>query len=437
MSSSFPQQVAPDIADLASHPDVYRKVMWRIVPLFCFCYVAAYLDRINVGLAKLQMLDALGFSETVYGLGAGLFFFGYILLEVPSNLLLQRVGARLWIARIMITWGLLSAATAFVTTPTQFYVVRFLLGAAEAGFVPGVLLYLTYWFPTYRRGKVTALFMLGIPLASMTGGPLSGWIMTAFAGYKGWDGWQWMFALEAVPSVVLGVVVLCCLPGSIQKASWLTSAEKQQLIRNLEADTLAESRHSLRAVFADHRVWMLGLIDMCLLMGTYSISFWLPTIIRDSGVQSPLDIGLLTAIPNAAAVAAMLINGAHSDRQRERRWHIVVPVLIGAVGMVASTWFSHDTVLTVALMTVASAGISAGFPVFWCLPATFLQGRAAAAGIALACSVANLGGFAATFLLGWLKDLTHSPNAGLVLFGAFQLVACAIALSMPARVVNR
>ncbi|MNM96351.1 putative metabolite transport protein NicT [compost metagenome] len=231
--------------------------------------------------------------------------------------------------------------------------------------------------------------------------------------------------------------MLCCLPNSIDEASWLTAGEKQQLKRNLQSDTLAEPQHSLHAVFTDYRVWMLGVIDMCLLMGTYSISFWLPTIIRDSGVQSPLDIGLLTAIPNAVAVVAMLFNGAHSDRQRERRWHIVVPVLLGAAGMIASTWFSHDTVSTVFLMTIASAGIAAAFPVFWCLPATFLQGRAAAGGIALACSVANLGGFAATFVLGWLKDLTHSPNAGLVLFGAFQLVACAIALSMPARVVNR
>ncbi|CAG2157696.1 Putative metabolite transport protein NicT [Cupriavidus yeoncheonensis] len=437
MSSSFPRQVVSGVADLATQSDVYGKVAWRLIPLFCLCYIAAYLDRINVGLARLQMLDALSFSETVYGLGAGLFFVGYIIFEVPSNLVLQRVGARFWIARIMITWGLLSAATAFVRTPTQFYVLRFLLGAAEAGFVPGILLYLTCWFPTYRRGKVIAWFMLGIPLASMTGAPLSGWIMTAFAGWHGWAGWQWMFVIEAVPSVVLGVIVLCCLPNSIQKAAWLTPAEKQQLTRNLEADTLAEPRHSLRAVFTDHRIWMLGLIDMCLLMGTYTISFWLPTIIRDSGVQSPLDIGLLTAIPNAVAVVAMLFNGAHSDRERERRWHIVVPVLLGAAGMVASTWFTHDTAATVALMTVAAAGISAGFPVFWCLPATFLQGRAAAGGIALACSVANLGGFAATFVVGWLKDLTHSPNAGLVLFGAFQLLACAIALSMPARVVNR
>ncbi|USE76879.1 MFS transporter [Cupriavidus gilardii] len=436
MSYQYPQGTAGVLAP-TTEPDVYRKVTWRLIPFFCLCYLAAYLDRINVGLAKLQMLDDLKFSETVYGLGAGLFFVGYILFEVPSNLVLQKVGARIWIARIMVTWGLLSGATMFVTTPTQFYILRFLLGAAEAGFLPGVLLYLTYWYPTHRRSKIIALFMIGLPLASMIGSPISGWIMTAFAGVYGYAGWQWLFFLEALPSVLLGVMVFFYLPNNIDSAKWLDAAEKRTLQRNLQADVLVESQHSLKAAFTDRRVWMLGVIDMCLLMGTYSIGFWMPTIIRDSGVASPLHIGLLTAIPHAVAVVAMLINGAHSDRTRERRWHIVVPVLFGAFGLVASTFVAGHTGATLALLTLANVGIVATFPVFWCLPSTFLSGTAAAAGIALACSIANLGGFAATYLLGWMKDTFHSPSAGLILFAVCLLGSCLLVLAMPAKTVNR
>ena len=436
MSYQYPQGTAGVLAP-TTEPDVYRKVTWRLIPFFCLCYLAAYLDRINVGLAKLQMLDDLKFSETVYGLGAGLFFVGYILFEVPSNLVLQKVGARIWIARIMVTWGLLSGATMFVTTPTQFYIVRFLLGAAEAGFLPGVLLYLTYWYPTHRRSKIIALFMIGLPLASMIGSPISGWIMTAFAGVYGYAGWQWLFFLEALPSVLLGVMVFFYLPNNIDSAKWLDAGEKRTLQRNLEADVLVENQHSLKAAFTDRRVWMLGVIDMCLLMGTYSIGFWMPTIIRDSGVASPLHIGLLTAIPHAVAVVAMLINGAHSDRTRERRWHIVVPVLFGAFGLVASTFVTGHTGATLALLTLANLGIVATFPVFWCLPSTFLSGTAAAAGIALACSIANLGGFAATYLLGWMKETFNIPSAGLILFAVCLLGSCLLVLAMPAKTVNR
>ncbi|MBB1633688.1 MFS transporter [Cupriavidus sp. UME77] len=436
MSYQYPDGAA-GVLPAATEPDIYRKVTWRLIPFFCACYLAAYLDRINVGLAKLQMLDDLHFSETIYGLGAGLFFVGYILFEVPSNLVLQKVGARLWIARIMVTWGLLSGATMFVTTPTQFYVLRFLLGAAEAGFLPGVLLYLTYWFPTHKRSKIIALFMMGLPLASMIGSPLSGWIMTAFAGMHGWAGWQWLFFLEAIPSVLLGVMVFIYLPNGIKDAKWLQADEKRTLQRNLDTDVLVENNHSLMAAFADRRVWMLGLIDMCLLMGTYSIGFWMPTIIRDSGVASPLHIGLLTAIPHAAAVIGMLLNGAHSDKTRERRWHIVLPTLAGAAGLVGSTFVTGSTSATLVMLTVANVGIVATFPVFWCLPSTFLSGTAAAAGIALACSVANLGGFAATYLLGWLKDTFHSPSAGLILFAGCLVASCFLVLAMPAKVVNR
>lgn len=415
----------------------YAKVTWRLVPFFCLCYLAAYLDRINVGLAKLQMLNDLGFSEAVYGLGAGLFFIGYILFEVPSNLVLAKMGARLWIARIMITWGLISGATYLVTTPMQFYVLRFLLGVAEAGFFPGVMLYLTYWFPTHKRSKIMAMFLMGLPMASLVGGPLSGWIMTAFAGTLGYAGWQWLFVLEAIPSVLLGVLCLTYLPNRIEAAKWLSPREKLLLRDSLDNDQLAESHHSLWAALSSGRVWLLGLIDLSLMMSVYAISFWLPTIMRDAGVRDTLHIGLLTAIPNALAILALLMNGASSDRLRERRWHIVVPAFIGATGMALSTLFSDNIALTITMFALATAGITATFPVFWCLPATFLTGPAAAAGIALIASIASFGGFAATYILGWLRDVTHGSSTGILLFAGCLLVGCALTLALPKHVVNR
>ena len=417
--------------------DAYRKVTWRLVPFFCLCYLAAYLDRINVGLAKLQMLSDLGFSEAVYGLGAGLFFIGYILFEVPSNLVLAKMGARLWIARIMITWGLISGATYLVTTPTQFYVLRFLLGVAEAGFFPGVMLYLTYWYPTHQRSRIMAMFLMGLPMASLIGGPLSGWIMTAFAGTLGYAGWQWLFVLEAIPSVLLGVLCLTYLPNRIEAAKWLSPREKLLLRDSLDNDQLAESHHSLWAALSSGRVWLLGLIDLSLMMSVYAISFWLPTIMRDAGVRDTLHIGLLTAIPNALAILALLMNGASSDRLRERRWHIVVPAFIGATGMALSTLFSDNIALTITMFALATAGITATFPVFWCLPATFLTGPAAAAGIALIASIASFGGFAATYILGWLRDVTHGSSTGILLFAGCLLVGCALTLALPKHVVNR
>lgn len=435
---SVPSNAVP-LAHAASNAtqEAYSKVTWRLVPFFCLCYLAAYLDRINVGLAKLHMQEALGFSEAVYGLGAGLFFVGYILFEVPSNLILQKMGARLWIARIMITWGLISGATYLVHTPTQFYVLRFLLGIAEAGFFPGVMLYLTYWFPTHRRSKIMAMFLMGLPLASIVGGPLSGWILNRFAGVWGYDGWQWLFVLEAIPSVLLGILCITYLPNSIEKAKWLTSNEKVMLRANLDNDKLAENHHSLWAALSNGRVWLLGLIDLSLMMSVYAISFWLPTIVREAGVRDAFHIGLLTAIPNALAILALLMNGASSDKHRERRWHIAVPAFIGAVGMGLSTLFTDNVALTVTMFALATAGITATFPVFWCLPATFLTGRAAAGGIAFIASIASLGGFAATYILGWLKDTTHSSSPGILLFAGCLVLGCMLTLMLPKHVVNR
>ncbi|MFK4156236.1 MULTISPECIES: MFS transporter [Streptomyces] len=423
----------------AAHPGTaYAKITLRIVPLIFFCYVAAYLDRINVGFAQLQMADDLGFSSAVFGFGAGAFFLAYILFEIPSNLLLQRFGARAWIARIMISWGVLSALTMFVTTPAQFYVVRFLLGVAEAGFVPGVLLYLTHWFPGPRRARVIGLFMMAIPAAAMLGGPLSGWIMSSLDETAGWAGWQWLFLVEALPTVVLGGLVLLLLPGSIATARWLTDEEKAAVRHDLAEDAAGNDRkHDIRGALRDIRVWWLGVIDMSFMLGTYAIGFWLPTLIQESGEKDTGTIGWLTAVPHAAALVAMLITGASSDRFRERRWHLFVPMLVGAAGLAGSTLVGDSIGLTVLMFTVANVGIVACYPVFWCMPPAFLTGRAAAAGIALITSLANIGGFLATYLLGWLRDLTDSPVHGLLLCAVFLVAGSALVLRLPAREVNR
>lgn len=419
------------------HRDLYRKVTFRLITLFCLCYFAAYLDRVNIGLAKLQMLDALKFGDAVYGLGAGLFFVGYVLFEVPSNLILQRVGAKFWIARIMITWGLLSGATMFVHTPMQFYIVRFLLGVAEAGFLPGVLLYLTQWYPDARRARIVALFMVGLPMSSMIGSPISGWIMRFFDGAHGLGGWQWLFLLEALPSILLGFAVLRWLPNTIESAKWLTDEEKKTLRVQLNEEASGHKSHKLSEAFTNPKVWSLGLIDLCVLLGLYAVSFWLPTILRDTGVTDSYHIGWLMVIPNAAAVVGTLICGSSSDRARERRWHIVVPFAVAAAALVVAGATTPSTAMTVLLFSLVNAGAAAAMPVVWALPSTFLRGTAAAGGIAFACSIANVGGFGSTYLIGYLRDTFHSQSAGLYAFAAFILFGCVLALGFQKNLVNR
>ena len=418
---------------------LYRKITWKLIPFLCFCYLASYLDRINIGFAKLQMLGDLQFSETAFGLGAGLFFVGYILFEVPSNLALEKVGAKVWIARIMISWGLLSACTMLVTTPTQFYIVRFLLGAAEAGFLPGVLYYLTTWFPTHRRGRIIALFMIGMPLSSVIGGPLSGWIMGAFDNTAGLRGWQWLFILEAVPTVLLGILTFWALPNSHHSVKWLSPEEKSLLETELRLDDAEgkHSKHSFRDGFFNLKVWMLGGIDFSILLSAYAMAFWMPTFIRNAGVADNFHIGVLTALPSAAAVIGMLMIGASSDRRRERRWHIIVPFLIGAAAMAGTTFFSHNVFATVLLFGIASAAIIGAVPVFFSLPATFLKGRAAATGFALACSLANIAGLVSNSLMGIAIDVTGSGNGALWFFALCLLLSSLLVIALPAKLVNR
>lgn len=423
----------------ADEASVYRKVTWRIVPFLMLCYIVAYLDRVNVGFAKLQMLSDLKFSETVFGLGAGVFFLGYFLFEVPSNVILHRVGARVWIARIMITWALMSGAFMFVTTPTTFYIMRFLLGIAEAGFFPGIILYLTYWYPAARRSRMVCTFMTAIPLAGVIGGPLSGWIMESFAGANGWTGWQWMFILEAVPAIILGIAVLLYLDDGIRSAKWLSEPEKRLLEERIDHDAKDKVAHpSLRAMFADGRVWVMALIYFCCVMGQYGLTFWMPTLIKTAGIKGVFNIGMFTAIPYSAAVIAMLLLGRSSDKHHERRWHLVIPMLLGAVGLVGSALAgTTNTEIAIVFLTIAAAGVLSSAPLFWSLPTAFLNGVAAAAGIAAINSVGNLAGFASPYLIGTIKDLTQSTNVALYVLAGVLVVGAIVVLKVPARLVNR
>ena len=415
----------------------YRKVAWRLVPFLFLCY-AAYLDRVNVGFAKLQMLDDLSFSNTVYGLGAGIFFLGYVLFEVPSNIILHRVGARVWIARIMITWGLIASAMIFVKTPTQFYIVRFLLGVAEAGFIPGVLLYLTYWFPASRRGRVVAMFLAAIPMSSILGGPFSGWILHSFADAGGLRGWQWLFLIETIPSLILGVATLFYLDDRVSSAKWLSAEEKRIVTGNVEAEAKGkEGCSSLADAFRSGRVWLLGLAYFCFANAIYVISFWLPTLIRQKGVADPLKIGVLTAIPYTVAIVAMICVSAHADKQGERRWHTVIPCFLTGVGLILSAIPTENLVLAMLALTLATAAASSAQAAFWSLPSAFLGGAAAAAGIALVNSMGNIAGFVSSWVVGRMTDLTGSSGSSLYLFGALMFVGGAMILMLPARLVNR
>jgi D-galactonate transporter len=415
----------------------YSKVFWRIVPFLMLCYVVAYLDRVNVGFAKLEMSADLGFSETVYGLGAGIFFIGYFLFEVPSNVILHKVGARMWIARIMITWGLISAGFMFVESAPMFYLLRFLLGVAEAGFYPGIILFLTYWYPSHRRAKIIAVFMSAIPISGIFGNPLSGWIMDSFHSDSGLAGWQWMFLIEAVPAVLLGIAVFFFLDNGIRDAKWLSEAEKRVLEEEIEREERhKEKAHSVAGVFRDGRIWLMCLIYFCFVMGQYGLTFWMPTLVKATGVTGNLNIGLISAIPFICAVVAMNLFGRSADWHRERRWHLVVPALLGAVGFIVAAT-SSDPTIAIIFLSLAAAGAITCAPLFWSLPTAFLTGTGAAAGIALINSVGNLAGFVSPYLVGYLKDLTGTTHVAMYVLAAILVAGAILVLTTPSKLVNK
>ena len=416
---------------------VYDRLSRRIMPMLLFCYVCAYLDRINVGFAKLQMLSELHFSETVYGLGAGIFFVGYVAFEIPSNVVMVRVGARYWIGRIMVSWGLISGAMLFVTSPTIFYVLRFLLGVAEAGLIPAVLYYMSTWFPDDRRGKATAFFMSGIPLSGMLGGPVSGWIITNMHQVGGLSGWQWMFLIEAVPAVLGGFFCFFYLDDSPTKAAWLSAPEREIVAADLQREARDKPLHSVREGLLDRKVWYLSALYMSFTMGLYAVSFWLPSIIKASGVKTALSVGLLTAIPYAATLPVMYFVGRSSDRHRERRFHLAGPAIVGACGLLVSVHYAHDTTLAMIALTVATAGILTCIPQFYTLPPTITSGAAAAMGFAVANSVGSVAGFVSPYLLGYVADLTGSTNNGVLVIAACLLLGGALVFAVPAKLVNK
>jgi D-galactonate transporter len=415
----------------------YRKVGWRILPLLIVCFIFAYFDRVNISFAKLQMQADLNLSEAAYGLGAGIFFFGYFLFEVPSNIMLHKIGARTWIARIMITWGIASTCMMFVQSETSFYILRFLVGVAEAGFLPGIILYFTYWFPAKRRARINAWFMTSIAISGVIGGPLAGLIMTQFAGMHGLAGWQWLFLLEGAPTVLLGLAVLFILKDKIKDAPWLNDGEKQLLESQIAAEQ-QDTEHDFRAALRQPGTLLLTVIYLFMLMGLYGLTFWMPQLIKNTGVTSTLTVGLLSAIPYAAAGIGMVLIGMSSDRSGERRWHLGLAVAAGGIGYILSAWFGDNTWFAIGALALAAVGVIGCLPVFWTLPPKFLSGAAAAGGIALINSVANLGGIISPYLVGKVKDMTGSTEIGLYVIAGFTLIAAVLILfALPARIVQR
>lgn len=424
--------------DTTIRKSAYRKIAFRLMPFLMLCYFCAYLDRVNVGFAKLQMMSDLQFSEAVYGLGAGIFFIGYFLCEVPSNIVLHKVGARRWIARIMITWGILSGCFAFVQTEWQFYTLRFLLGVAEAGLAPGLLLYLTYWFPSYRRARMTVLWFIAIPISGMIGGPLSGLIMDRMSGVHGWFGWQWMFVIEAIPTVVVGLLVLAVLKDSVQDANWLTQDEKNLVKQELAQDNQHKEGHaSVKEFIADKRLWLLAGIYFCVVMGQYAITFWLPTLIRNSGISDNWHIGLLTSLPYMCAIVVMILAGRSGDHFQERRWHLIIPMCAGALALTFATLFASNLTLSLICLCLAASGVLTASSLFWMLPTNFLGGVSAAAGIAAVNSFANLAGLCSPYLIGWITTNTGSNAIGMFLITAVLIFGASLVLRVPAKLVNR
>ncbi len=418
--------------------NVYRKITWRIMPFIVICYLCAYLDRVNVGFAKLQMISDLDFSDAVYGFGAGVFFIGYFLFEVPSNLALHKLGARVWIARIMISWAIISALTLFVTTPVQFYVARFFLGLAEAGFSPGIMLYLTYWFPAKKRGFALGFYYIAIPLAGVIGGPASGLILQHFDGSTVMKGWQWLFLLEAAPSLLAGIAVLFLMVDKPEQATWLTEAEKVEVSAEIHREDGDKVVHTSSGAFLrDARIWKLSGVYFMTIIGLYGISFWLPSIVKDSGIKDVATIGWLSAIPYLVAVPTIILTGISADRTRRRRAHFAVMLAVGAVGLALAGYVGQNPAAALVWLCVGTAGMLSALSLFWGVPCAFLAGTSAAAGIATINCIGNLAGFVSPYMVGGLNVLTGNPAIGLYAVAACMLAGAALIRIIPASLGDR
>lgn len=408
-----------------ANPEVYKKVLWRLMPLLILCYVSAFLNRQNVGFAKLQFMHDLKFTEAIYGVGGGIFYLGYVLFEIPSNLYLAKNGARKTLLRIMVLWGLCSAAMAFMRGPREYYILRCLLGAAEAGLFPGVLLYLTYWVPAARRAFFTALFMFSIGVSGIIGGPLSGGIMRWLQGVLGFQGWQWLFLIDGLPSCILGVVAYFYLSNNPGEANWLSNSEKAAISHDLEKDRQAKASKSHRSfgpALRDPKFYLLVMMAYALLVGAGGIFLWMPTIVRNSGVKSLWDIGLLSAIPFFIGTIFQILVARHSDKTLERRWHAIVPALLAAFGWAMLPFVSKNPTLSLVMLTVVTIGTLSAMGPFWTMPSAMLSGSAAAAGIALITTVGGFGGFISPILVGWLATKMGTLSAGLYYFAGLMLL---------------
>ncbi|MEX2953115.1 MFS transporter [Serratia fonticola] len=442
---------AIDQAILAS-PDkakLYSKIAWRIMPILLISYIVGYLDRVGISFSKFQMMPDIlqgnvSMAEAVYGLGAGVFFIGYIIAGVPSNILLSKYGARKVIALLMLVWGTISMLSIFITNPTQFYLARFLLRLAEAGFYPGVILYLTLWFPSSQRAKMTALFVCGIPVSNIIGGPLCGWIIENMNGMFELSGWQWLFFISGPRAVLIAVVIFFFLDNTYQSAKWLSPQEKEMITQDMAqgaskkvgADGTAQE-WTMKTMLKSSAFTKMWLICFCTVMGQGGLAFWVPTMIRDTGVSSVMDIGLLTMLPYMLAVVAMLMAARSSDKHRERRWHIIVPFCIAAVSLIFIGLFPDNKVIVMVALCIAVASSLVPSPLFWSLPNAIFTGTCAAAGIALINSIANIGGFISPYIIGYFKNTTESNLVAMCVLSSMMILGAILTYSVPAKLVNK
>lgn len=402
---------------------VYRKVTWRLIPFLFMCYIFAYVDRVNVGFAKLQMQQDIGISDAVFGTGAGIFFIGYFFFEIPCNVALEKIGAKYWLGPIMIVWGLVSACTMLVRGEWSFYAVRFVLGIVECGFFPGVILYLTFWFTGKYRAKMVAAFMTAIPLSGFIGGPVSGWLLNRMGSVGGLRGWQWLFLVEAVPSLIAGVLTMSFLADNPLRAKWLNDAERKLLAQRLAEDEAGKkSAHGHQHLFIDafkkKNVWLFGLIYFGVVTANYGLQFWMPQIIKDTLTKDPFNIGLLTMIPWSVTAITMIVVGHHSDVTGERCWHVSLAALAGGIGLALSAIPGISGAFGLFALCIATAGIISCSSTFWSLPTSYLSGTAASAGIAWINSLGNLGGQAGPLILGSIHGANHSTRPALLLLSA-------------------
>lgn len=405
---------------------LYSRLNWRLLPFLLACYMFAYMDRVNVGFAKLQMQSDLGFSDAAYGVGAGIFFLGYVLFELPSNLLLPRVGARKTFSRILILWGITSACMLFVRNVPMFYGMRFLLGVFEAGFAPGMIYYLSCWYGPSRMARAIAIVFIAGPVGGIVGGPLSGWLMSTLSGVAGLSGWQWMFLVEGLPCIVLGIVTLFVLSNRPADAAWLSTEEKRLL--ELETGGTAARDHSFRKVARNPRVYVLALAYFCIIFPIYAISFWLPTLLKAQGVTDTIKLGWYAAVPYVAAAFGMYYAGRRSDRVGERRYHCAVPALIGALLFIGSLFTDGHLIATLVLLTLATAMLWMAYTVFWAIPSEYIKGPAAAGGIALINTIGLSGGFWGPAVIGWAKTATGNMHLGIVFLACMPVLAAILIL---------